>query len=129
MPAGYPQTAYAPQAGYNPQMGMHPGVGMQMSPQQIQQMGLRQAAAAPVPMAAPGGPGVIPAGGHLMYNQPNVPEYAWPSYAAYDNTAAVTYPSQYDASAFPTSDRTTRIRRFRWAGGSRPSNGKMAAGT
>ncbi len=106
MPAGYPQTAMAPQGmppGMDPRMGMHPGMGMQMSPQQIQQMGLRQAApgGAPMPMQAQGGPGVIPAGGHMVYNQPNLPEYAWPSYAAYDNTAAIAYPSQYDASAFP----------------------------
>jgi hypothetical protein len=39
--------------------------------------------------------------GHQIYNQPNVPEHAWPSYAQYDNYAAVTFPSQYDASAFP----------------------------
>jgi hypothetical protein len=36
-----------------------------------------------------------------MYNQPNVPQYAWPSYAPPDNSAAITYPSQYDASAWP----------------------------
>jgi osmotically-inducible protein OsmY len=112
MPAGYPQTAYAPQAGMpqapmgpmgaDPRMGMPPGMGMAMSPQQIQQMGLRQPVpGGPVPMSPQAGPGVIPAGGHLVYNQPNVPDYAWPSYAAYDNTAAVTYPGQYDASAFP----------------------------
>jgi len=111
MPAGYPQQmAMAPQGmapgmppGMDPRMGMPPGMGMAMSPQQIQQMGLRQPApgGAPMPMQAQGGPGVIPAGGHLVYNQPNVPEYAWPSYAAYDNAAAITYPSQYDASAFP----------------------------
>lgn len=45
-----------------------------------------------------GGPAQV---GHQVYNQPNVPDYAWPSYAQYDNYAAVTYPSQYDASAFP----------------------------
>jgi hypothetical protein len=39
--------------------------------------------------------------GHHLYNQPNMPQYAWPSYAPYDNSAAVTYPSQYDASAWP----------------------------
>ncbi|RLS52356.1 MAG: BON domain-containing protein [Planctomycetota bacterium] len=51
-------------------------------------------------MGYPGG-GIAPAGHHMMYNQPNVPEYAWPTYAQNDNYAAVTYPSQYDASAFP----------------------------
>jgi osmotically-inducible protein OsmY len=109
-PAGYPpQMAMAPQGmpqgmppGMDPRMGMPPGVGMAMSPQQMQQMGLRQASAqSPVPMSPQAGPGVIPAGGHMVYNQPNVPEYAWPSYAAYDNTAAIAYPGQYDASAFP----------------------------
>lgn len=112
MPAGYPQTAYAPQGGYgqpmggppqgyNPQMGMPPGMGMQMSPQQIQQMGLQRAAGQQAPVPAQPGPGMVTPAGHMMYNQPNVPEYAWPSYAAPDNSAAITYPGQYDASAFP----------------------------
>ncbi len=39
--------------------------------------------------------------GHLIHNRPNMPEYAWPAYAPYDNYAQVTYPAQYDASAWP----------------------------
>lgn len=35
------------------------------------------------------------------YDQPNLPNYAWPSYAAYPNYAAVTYPKQYSPSAWP----------------------------
>lgn len=35
------------------------------------------------------------------YNQPNMPGYAWPSYAAQGNYAAVTYPKQYSPSAWP----------------------------
>lgn len=35
------------------------------------------------------------------YNQPNMPNYAWPSYAAQGNYAAVTYPKQYSAAAWP----------------------------
>lgn len=35
------------------------------------------------------------------YDQPNMPNYAWPSYAAYPNYAAVTYPKQYSATAWP----------------------------
>ena len=53
--------------------------------------------AAPVPMQ--GGPsygGAVP-----RYDQPNMPNYAWPSYAAYPNYSAVTYPKQYSASAWP----------------------------
>jgi hypothetical protein len=44
-----------------------------------------------------GGPGYNPA----IYNGPAMPDHAWPSYAQYPNSAAVTYPQQYSASAFP----------------------------
>jgi hypothetical protein len=53
---------------------------------------------APRPMvnqAAQGG--VAPA----RYDQPCMPNYAWPSYAAYPNYAAVTYPKQYSPTAWP----------------------------
>ena len=53
--------------------------------------------AAPMPMQ--GGPGY--GGGTPRYDQPNMPGYAWPSYAAYPNYSAVTYPKQYSASAWP----------------------------
>lgn len=61
----------------------------------------------PAPAAGPGGPlgtpvpatGPVPAG--PVYDNPNIPEYAWPTYAQYPNYAAVTYPSQYSASAWP----------------------------
>jgi osmotically-inducible protein OsmY len=57
------------------------------------------------PQMPPGGPGAPggypPPGPHQMYNRPNVPEHAWPAYAPYDNYAAVSYPSQYEASAWP----------------------------
>jgi hypothetical protein len=57
--------------------------------------------------AMPGGPipayvasmagGVAPA----RYDQPHMPNYSWPSYAAYPNYAALTYPRQYSPSAWP----------------------------
>lgn len=50
----------------------------------------------PAPMA--GGMG---GGGAAMYGSPNLPDYAWPSYAQYPNSAAITYPKQYSASAWP----------------------------
>jgi hypothetical protein len=61
----------------------------------------------PAPPIGPGGPmgapvpatGPVPAG--PVYDNPNIPEYAWPTYAQYPNYAAVTYPSQYSASAWP----------------------------
>jgi hypothetical protein len=54
---------------------------------------------APLPMysAANGGGGTAPA----RYDQPCLPNYAWPSYAAYPNYAAVTYPKQYSPTAWP----------------------------
>jgi hypothetical protein len=35
------------------------------------------------------------------YDQPCLPNYAWPSYAAYPNYASVTYPKQYSPTAWP----------------------------
>ena len=65
------------------------------------------AAMAAPPAMAPGAPrpmytasaagGVAPA----RYDQPYMPNYAWPSYAAYPNYAAVTYPKQYSPTAWP----------------------------
>ena len=54
---------------------------------------------APLPMyrAATSQAGVAPA----RYDQPCMPNYAWPSYAAYPNYAAVTYPKQYSPTAWP----------------------------
>ena len=54
---------------------------------------------APMPMYNPATAqaGVAPA----RYDQPCMPNYAWPSYAAYPNYAAVTYPKQYSPTAWP----------------------------
>lgn len=52
----------------------------------------------PMPMNVPAvSGGVRPAG----YDQPYMPNHAWPSYAAYPNYAAVTYPRQYSPTAWP----------------------------
>lgn len=51
----------------------------------------------PLPMSV-GAPG---AAAPARFDQPNMPNYAWPSYAAYPNYAAVTYPKQYSATAWP----------------------------
>jgi BON domain len=65
---------------------------------------------APTPGPAPtqNAPQAMPAYGppagaasHVAYNQPNFPDNAWPTYAQYPNYSAVTYPSQYAASAWP----------------------------
>ena len=56
----------------------------------------------PVPMSA-AGMGMGGAGGysHGSYDNPQMPGYAWPSYASYPNYAAVTYPHQYSPTAWP----------------------------
>lgn len=60
---------------------------------------LAQTPTAPVAMPAYGPPDAM--AGHMAYNQPNLPNNSWPTYAQYPNYAAVTYPSQYSASAWP----------------------------
>ena len=37
----------------------------------------------------------------VNYDHPAMPGYAWPSYAAYPNYAALTYPQQYSPAAWP----------------------------
>ncbi|MGC6441899.1 MAG: BON domain-containing protein [Rubripirellula sp.] len=49
----------------------------------------------PVPMAPHSPPGAP------RYDTPNLPNYAWPGYAAHPNYAQVTYPTQYSPSAWP----------------------------
>ncbi|MGL4942951.1 MAG: BON domain-containing protein [Thermoguttaceae bacterium] len=64
--------------------------------------------AAPLPMyaqavAMPESTTAMPNGRPVpgQYNQPTMPEYAWPSYAAYPNYAEVAYPRQHAAGAWP----------------------------
>lgn len=65
-------------------------------------------AQSPLPMARANGaampqsPMAIPTGAApARYDQPNMPNYAWPSYAPYPNYAAATYPKQYSPTAWP----------------------------
>lgn len=51
------------------------------------------------PMATGHVPGAV--GASVAYDNPQMPGYAWPSYAAYPNYAALTYPQQYSPSAWP----------------------------
>ncbi len=83
MPISAPQEVYYPQ-GY---------------PMPYQLAAYQQAGGPmPVPAHVPGvGGGAAPA----MYDQPYLPNYAWPTYAAYPNYAALTYPKQYSPPAWP----------------------------
>ena len=95
MPAGaapVPMGAYPPGAGgYGPM----PGPGAYGPPP-------GPGAYGPPPGGYPGGP-VAAGGGYCppQYDHPQLPGHAWPSYAAYPNYAAVTYPKQYSPTAWP----------------------------
>lgn len=99
MPVPYARTASGPQgrgiqaanfsqAQYCPDGGCQPGGGGQMGPG-----GMSPAAMGPRPPMA--------GGAAVSYDNPQMPGYAWPSYAASPNYAALTYPKQYSASAWP----------------------------
>jgi|EndMetStandDraft_7_1072992.scaffolds.fasta_scaffold242522_1 hypothetical protein len=110
-----------PAGGVNPQMAQMQAAQAQMAQQaqaQIPQMAARnaypmnagmnngmnhgmqpmQVGGGPTPAYVPGNAGGI---APVRYDQPNLPNHAWPSYAAYPNYAAVTYPRQYSATAWP----------------------------
>jgi hypothetical protein len=79
--------------------GMQGGMGgMQGGGPGIQGGGPGGVSGRPLPAYVPGPNGSPPP---AAYDQPYMPNYAWPSYAAYPNYAAVTYPKQYSASAWP----------------------------
>ena len=51
------------------------------------------------PLGGSGGAGGMPV--PVRGEGPNMPNYAWPSYAAYPNYAALQYPTQYSPTAWP----------------------------
>jgi osmotically-inducible protein OsmY len=106
-----PTKEAMPQAAMmGPQGPMMGPQGPMMGPQGPIHPAAYQAGMMPPGAPMPMGPGVPapPGYGHpgsgasqAVYNAPYMPEYAWPSYAQYPNSAAVNYPSQYSASAWP----------------------------
>ena len=91
------------QTAFNPQSAPTVG-GQQQFAQQPQQYapqmmpaGYTQPGMAMDPSMMPSPMGYAP----TSFNNPQLPGHAWPAYAQYPNSAAVTYPTQYSASAFP----------------------------
>src|SRR5204862_2773335 len=71
---------------------------MQLAMAARQPMAPPPAAAETLPEYTPGvGGGPAP----IRYDHAQMPNYSWPSYAAYPNYAALTYPKQYSATAWP----------------------------
>ena len=89
---GVQQMGYAQPASYCPG-GCPPGGGMHGG-------GMAGAGMGSAGMAG-GGYGPAAMGRAVSYDNPQMPGYAWPSYAASPNYAALTYPQQYSASAWP----------------------------
>ncbi len=95
---------YAPTRGVNsPQIAHRPGPARPVSYATVvgDSMGYGGGAMAyggvnPVPV---GGGGGYPGG--MVYEQAQMPKYAWPSYAAHPNYAAIQYPKQYSPMAWP----------------------------
>ena len=88
----------------NYQAGFRKGSGRQPAIQQAvaSDIASAEATGSTAPPGTPVyGPPPAAAGSNAVYNQPNFPNYAWPTYAQYPNYAAVTYPTQYSASAWP----------------------------
>ena len=98
-PSHVPALQPVPQVSSMPVVGS--GIPRPMAPAgiaNVQMGGVEGSMGAPVPMQ---GTGPSYGGGAPRYDQPYMPSYAWPSYAAYPNYAAVTYPKQYSPSAWP----------------------------
>ncbi len=100
------QTAFRPEAGAypgSPQMMQMQGQGMPPQlmgpgmPPQMMQTGYMQPGMQMDPGMNPTATGYAP----TSFNNPHLPSHAWPSYAQYPNSAAVSYPTQYSASAWP----------------------------
>jgi hypothetical protein len=94
---GYPQMA---RASYAPEMMPAAAANAEHMAGGHYAMGGGMAGGMGGPMPAYGG--AVPVGhSPARFDQPHMPGYAWPSYAAYPNYAALTYPKQYSPTAWP----------------------------
>jgi BON domain len=93
-PSGVCQTGATCPCNSGGGMGMHGGAGMGMG------MGMGGGG---MGMGGPAPSGFVPAGHGRgpNYDSPQMPGYAWPSYASYPNYAALSYPQQYSPTAWP----------------------------
>ena len=86
------------QTAFNPHSAQMAGGQQQFAgPPQMMPAGYTQPGMPADPSMMPSPTGYAP----TSFNNPQLPGHAWPAYAQYPNSAAVTYPTQYSASAFP----------------------------
>lgn len=64
---------------------------------EVSQPGTAPGGVLPIPAFLPANGGAFPA----QHDEPQMPPYAWPTYAPYPNYGAVTYPRQYSPTAWP----------------------------
>ena len=92
----YPQAAGRPQMPVAYAASRLPGGMPQGQVRMAQAVSPQQVAPAPQFIQSTSS-GMAPA----RYDHPRMPGYAWPSYASYPNYAALQYPKQYSAHAWP----------------------------
>ena len=103
-PAAAVGTAVAPQ---QPQgLVAAPAAQLAQVPAAYQQAGqpvpMTYVAQVQPPAYVPGHAASVPSPvARTRYDHPQVPSYAWPTYASHPNYAAVTYPKQYSPTAWP----------------------------
>jgi hypothetical protein len=106
-PPGYPQQGPPGYPQQGPQGPRPMGYPRQANYQQVMDAPVEDMSEGMAPGGVAGRPmpAYVPAPNTTpppaAYDQPTMPNYSWPSYAAYPNYAAVTYPKQYAASAWP----------------------------
>ena len=91
----FTQTAFNAQSA--PMASGQPQFAPQQYAPQMMPAGYTQPGMATDPSMMPSPTGYAP----TSFNNPQLPGHAWPAYAQYPNSAAVSYPTQYSASAFP----------------------------
>ena len=96
---GSEEPSYTPRRQHAASAGVPLRADSQVTPAGYHRLAARKAArhASPPTLYRPIGGGANPP----AYDQPYMPNYAWPSYAAYPNYAALTYPRQYSPTAWP----------------------------
>jgi len=103
--AKQPSTIINPLAASFVNEPVRPTTATSLRPSPALMVAMAEPMGQPLPIGAAAAPQytmpVSGGAGPAVYDQPNLPNHAWPSYAAYPNYAALTYPKQYSPTAWP----------------------------
>ncbi len=92
------QPQALPAAAVAPQVAQLPAAAQPQAVQPVPMTYVAQVPPAYVPAHAASVPSPV---ARTRYDHPQMPAYAWPTYASHPNYAAVTYPKQYSPTAWP----------------------------